>query len=392
MILLRKRIFINSLYVLVVSLFFNELLITISSTRGLSYYIRSISEANWNDVYVLGFDNELARSAMWTCQSNDQLPGLAKKLAGLNNVKTTWNPVIYDMEIQGSHLNCCDYSNGIGEKIKFNITSGRQPNENDTNVIVLPEMYEATYELNKSYSFRINDVSRVETEYFNRYIDAKLCVIGFYSNAITFANSWSGDISGLTWYLETNSTNDAIAYNLDCELSDIRGDILPLIFVESDDIEQVISSEYLDDELVVFTQNVDYYIFSQKDKAGNTVKTILQRLIEYLFIGVLLTIADVLLYADSEASFVRIGYLLGRIKRESFLLAFLSRLFVILVGVTIGLIIYINNLSIGTTGGIAVSNNEDTISIVLSLIIMIVYLLFSFVICFLFGKDSKEYE
>ena len=122
------------------------------------------------------------------------------------------------------------------------------------------------------------------------------------------------------------------------------------------------------------------------------MKTILQRLIEYLFIGVLLTIADVLLYADSEASFVRIGYLLGRIKRESFLLAFLSRLFVILVGVTIGLIIYINNLSIGTTGGIAVSNNEDTISIVLSLIIMIVYLLFSFVICFLFGKDSKEYE
>ena len=166
---------------------------------------------------------------------------------------------------------------------------------------------------------------------------------------------------------------------------------MPLVFIETSDIDSVLASKCLEDELVVFCENMEDFIYDQKDQLGNTVEKILQKLFEYLFVGLLLTTVDVLMYTGSETSYIRISYLLGRTKRKSILLAFLSRFCVILVGIIAGIIIYVNNLSVGTTGGISLSNKLDGLTLVLSLMIMIIYSLFTFAICFLLGKENNEY-
>ena len=391
-ILLKKRLIINALYIVVLSLFFNQLLAAISSFRDINYYVRSISGSKWNNTYALGFYNELGSSARFICPTNEQLPSLATELNALENIQTAWNPVVYNMEIQGEYLNGCDYSNPIGRKMRFNITGGREPGEDESNVVLLPDKYAHTFKLDQKYTFKINDFSNFESRKLNRFIEVELRVIGFYSNAITFSSSSELSNDELKWYLKTNSSNDAIIYNLTSDrLSEVRGDIMPLVFVETSDIDSVLASKCLEDELVVFSENMEDFIYEQKDQLGNTVEKILQKLFEYLFVGLLLTTVDILMYTGSETSYIRISYLLGRTKRESILLASLSRFCVILVGMIAGLIIYINNLSVGTTGGISLSNKLDGLSLALSLMVMIIYSLFTFAICFLLGKENNEY-
>lgn len=391
-ILLKKRLIINALYIVILALFFNHLLAAISSFRDINYYLKSVSGSKWNNTYALGFYNELGNSARFICPTNEQLPNLATELKKLDSIQTAWNPVVYKMKIQGEYLNGCDYSNPIGGKMKFNITHGREPDDDESNVVLLPDKYAQTFKLNQKYTFTIYDFSNFEAKELNRFIEVELRVIGFYSNAITFANSSALSDDELKWYLETNSPNDAIIYNLTSDkLSEVRGDIMPLIFIETSDIDSVLTSNYLADELVVFCENLEDFIYAQKDHLGNTVEKIVQKLLEYLFVGLLLTTVDILMYTGSETSYIRISYLLGRTKRKTLVLAFLSRFCIILVGLTAGLVIYINNLSVGTTGGIALSNTIDKTSVALSLMVMIIYSLFTFAICFLLGKENNEY-
>ncbi len=391
-ILLKKRLIINALYIVILALFFNHLLAAISSFRDINYYLKSVSGSKWNNTYALGFYNELGNSARFICPTNEQLPNLATELNELDSIQTAWNPVVYKMKIQGEYLNGCDYSNPIGGKMKFNITQGREPDDDESNVVLLPDKYAQTFKLDQKYTFTIDDFSNFEAKELNRFIEVELRVIGFYSNGITFANSSALSDDELKWYLETNSPNDAIIYNLTSnKLSEVRGDIMPLIFIETSDIDSVLTSNCLADELVVFCENLEDFIYAQKDHLGNTVEQIVQKLLEYLFVGLLLTTVDILMYTGSETSYIRISYLLGRTKRKTLVLAFLSRFCIILVGLTAGLVIYINNLSVGTTGGIALSNTIDKTSVALSLMVMIIYSLFTFAICFLLGKENNEY-
>ena len=391
-ILLKKRLIINALYIVILALFFNHLLAAISSSRDINYYLKSVSGSKWNNTYALGFYNELGNSARFICPTNEQLPNLATELNELDSIQTAWNPVVYKMKIQGEYLNGCDYSNPIGGKMKFNITQGREPDDDESNVVLLPDKYAQTFKLDQKYTFTIDDFSNFEAKELNRFIEVELRVIGFYSNGITFANSSALSDDELKWYLETNSPNDAIIYNLTSnKLSEVRGDIMPLIFIETSDIDSVLTSNCLADELVVFCENLEDFIYAQKDHLGNTVEQIVQKLLEYLFVGLLLTTVDILMYTGSETSYIRISYLLGRTKRKTLVLAFLSRFCIILVGLTAGLVININNLSVGTTGGIALSNTIDKTSVALSLMVMIIYSLFTFAICFLLGKENNEY-
>lgn len=391
-ILLKKRLIINALYIVILALFFNHLLAAISSFRDINYYLKSVSGSKWNNTYALGFYNELGNSARFICPTNEQLPNLATELNELDSIQTAWNPVVYKMKIQGEYLNGCDYSNPIGGKMKFNITQGREPDDDESNVVLLPDKYAQTFKLDQKYTFTIDDFSNFEAKELNRFIEVELRVIGFYSNGITFANSSALSDDELKWYLETNSPNDAIIYNLTSnKLSEVRGDIMPLIFIETSDIDSVLTSNCLADELVVFCENLEDFIYAQKDHLGNTVEQIVQKLLEYLFVGLLLTTVDILMYTGSETSYIRISYLLGRTKRKTLVLAFLSRFCIILVGLTAGLVININNLSVGTTGGIALSNTIDKTSVALSLMVMIIYSLFTFAICFLLGKENNEY-
>lgn len=391
-ILLKKRLIINALYIVILALFFNHLLAAISSFRDINYYLKSVSGSKWNNTYALGFYNELGNSARFICPTNEQLPNLATELNELDSIQTAWNPVVYKMKIQGEYLNGCDYSNPIGGKMKFNITQGREPDDDESNVVLLPDKYAQTFKLDQKYTFTIDDFSNFEAKELNRFIEVELRVIGFYSNGITFANSSALSDDELKWYLETNSPNDAIIYNLTSnKLSEVRGDIMPLIFIETSDIDSVLTSNCLADELVVFCENLEDFIYAQKDHLGNTVEKIVQKLLEYLFVGLLLTTVDILMYTGSETSYIRISYLLGRTKRKTLVLAFLSRFCIILVGLTAGLVININNLSVGTTGGIALSNTIDKTSVALSLMVMIIYSLFTFAICFLLGKENNEY-
>lgn len=391
-ILLKKRLIINALYIVILALFFNHLLAAISSSRDINYYLKSVSGSKWNNTYALGFYNELGNSARFICPTNKQLPNLATELNELDSIQTAWNPVVYKMKIQGEYLNGCDYSNPIGGKMKFNITQGREPDDDESNVVLLPDKYAQTFKLDQKYTFTIDDFSNFEAKELNRFIEVELRVIGFYSNGITFANSSALSDDELKWYLETNSPNDAIIYNLTSnKLSEVRGDIMPLIFIETSDIDSVLTSNCLADELVVFCENLEDFIYAQKDHLGNTVEQIVQKLLEYLFVGLLLTTVDILMYTGSETSYIRISYLLGRTKRKTLVLAFLSRFCIILVGLTAGLVININNLSVGTTGGIALSNTIDKTSVALSLMVMIIYSLFTFAICFLLGKENNEY-